>query len=257
MHATRRPVVRRVLVGLLLVGGCATGSEGWDVLMPDAEEGETMRVTGMIRHLEIEGGVYVIRDTAGTSYQPTNLPDDYRTDGLPVEADVIMRKGAASIAMVGPIVQIARIRRSGAVSVSGDTAGVNAPPGVEGADVPTALAGTAWRLTGLGGRAALESVEVTLVFHADGTVAGLSSCNRFSGPVEVSGDSIAFGPLVATRMPCAGPANDQESRFFAALADAYHWRLEDGHLLIHGRADRPLRFAPLDEDSPDPAGKSE
>lgn len=59
------------------------------------------------------GRVWVIRDADGTRYNPTNLPEAYRTAGVRVEADVIPRDDAASIAMVGPIVDIVRIRRSG------------------------------------------------------------------------------------------------------------------------------------------------
>jgi hypothetical protein len=40
-----------------------------------------------------------------------NLPDEFRTAGLPIEADVILRPDQASIRQVGTIVQVIRIRK--------------------------------------------------------------------------------------------------------------------------------------------------
>ena len=47
----------------------------------------------------------------GTTYDPTNLPDAFKQDGLGVEAEARRRDDAAGIHMVGPIVDIVRIRR--------------------------------------------------------------------------------------------------------------------------------------------------
>ena len=103
----------RIASALLLLSpaACTAGAEDWQELMPEATA-RTQRIAGPVVHLDLEGGVWVIREADGTRYNPTNLPERYRTEGMRVEADVIPRDDAASIAMVGPIVDIVRIRRS-------------------------------------------------------------------------------------------------------------------------------------------------
>lgn len=241
---------------LLAFAACSAGGGDWDVLMPDLEGADVTRVSGTVTHLDLEGGVFVIRAEDGTSYDPTNLPEGYRVDGTPVEADVLVRDDVASIRMVGPVVDIVRLRRTGEAPAGSD-AGAEAdgraspPPArvtVEGTGVPASLAGSAWKLADLGGTPVLPDVDATMRFGEDGTVAGRGSCNRYSGPVDVSGDSISFGALASTRMACPGTVNRQEDAFFAALRDAYRWELKDSGLSIFRRGGAsPLRFERLEE----------
>jgi heat shock protein HslJ len=51
----------------------------------------------------------------------------------------------------------------------------------------------------------------------DGSVAGSSGCNTYSGGYEASGDAMIIGPLAATRMACIGPLQVQESVYFGLL----------------------------------------
>jgi putative lipoprotein len=105
------------------------------------------------------------------------------------------------------------------------------------------LTGTAWRLEALGGARALEGVEATLEFLEEGKVAGKGSCNRFTGPVEIKGESISFGNLVSTRMACAEPIGNQELHYFEALRGAERFVLEGSSLSIYARGvPLPLRF---------------
>ncbi|MGD8494657.1 MAG: META domain-containing protein [Gemmatimonadales bacterium] len=258
MRATTRPLGSLGLAPFLLAfAACTAGGGDWDVLMPDLEGADVTRVSGTVIHLDLEGGVFVIRAEDGTSYDPTNLPEGYRIDGTPVEADVRARADVASIRMVGPVVDIVRLRRVGEAPVGSDVGAEAAgdsisPPAtvtVEGTGVPASLAGSAWKLADLGGTPALADVDVTLRFGEDGTVAGRGSCNRYSGPVEVSGDSISFGALASTRMACPEAISRQEDRFFAALRDADQWEIIDSNLLIFGGSDpAPLRFEPATEE---------
>jgi len=74
-----------------------------------------VRVSGTVHHLDVEGGVFVIRDESGTQYNPVNLPAELQIEGLAVEADTRRADGVASIGMVGPMVELLRIRiRAGA-----------------------------------------------------------------------------------------------------------------------------------------------
>ena len=69
----------------------------------------TRQVTGTVRHFDIEGGFYAIRGDDGVTYDPTNLMDCYKGDGLRVAATVKILKDRVGVHMVGPIVEIQRI----------------------------------------------------------------------------------------------------------------------------------------------------
>lgn len=108
----RRKVALIASVALVEASACGPARNGthWDVLMPEAESAKTTRISGSVAYMDLEGGLYVLRADDGTNYDPTNLPRSYRTDGTAVEADVVVRDDMASLGMVGPIVDIVRIR---------------------------------------------------------------------------------------------------------------------------------------------------
>ncbi len=89
----------------------------------------------------------------------------------------------------------------------------------------------------------LDSTAPTLEFPAEGQAAGNASCNRFTGPVTVAGDSVTFGPLAVTRMACPEAVMSQESAYLEALGKAERFRMEGPFLYIYsvGR-EEPLRF---------------
>ena len=107
------------------------------------------------------------------------------------------------------------------------------------------LAGTSWKLEDVGGTPALATVEATLEFPETGKVSGRASCNRFMGSVEISGPSIKFGPLAATKMACIDDAaNAQEVRYLDGLQKAERFAFDGPALLLYSTGmDRPLRFA--------------
>lgn len=106
------------------------------------------------------------------------------------------------------------------------------------------LTGTSWRLEELGGTAALGDVEATLEFPEAGRASGRASCNRFFGTVEISGSSIRFGPLAATKMSCGAAADAQERRYLDALQAAERFDFDGPALRIYSRGmEKPLRFA--------------
>jgi heat shock protein HslJ len=109
---------------------------------------------------------------------------------------------------------------------------------------PTTLVGTSWRLEDLGGVSALAGVEATLEFPEAGKVSGKASCNRFFGTVEVTGQSIKFGPLAATKMACIDDAaNAQEKKYLEALQGAERFELDGPALRIYSAGiEQPLRF---------------
>jgi hypothetical protein len=96
---------------LFAAAGCRTEPPEWVVLSDRPSESEDLlRIVGTIERMELEGGFYAIRAEDGTTYEVMNLPERFQEDGLPVEARAVSRGDMASIRMVGPIVELVRIR---------------------------------------------------------------------------------------------------------------------------------------------------
>jgi heat shock protein HslJ len=106
------------------------------------------------------------------------------------------------------------------------------------------LPGTEWVLTDLAGTPALPGGKATLAFPEAGRVAGNGSCNRFTGSVVISGDTLKMGPPASTRMACVdNDVSKQEDAYFKALNAATRYAYQDPYLLIYAEGfDKPLRF---------------
>ena len=213
-------------------GGADAGGNGWVQVTPAPEgTGPMMTISGTVRHLDLEGGVYVIEEAGGTRYNPMNLPEAFREDGKAVEAEARRRDDMMSVGMVGPMIELMRIReREGTAGGTGEGA---AP----------ALGGTVWQLEDLGGAGVIDDAQATLEFAEGGSVSGNGSCNRFRGTATVSGSDISFGPLALTRMACPEAIMNQENAFLAALGKASRFEVKDSFLYIHSAGGAaPLRF---------------
>ena len=118
--------------------------------------------------------------------------------------------------------------------------------GTRSAPLETGLTGTAWVLEDLAGAGVVERGRATLEFDEAGRASGKGSCNRYSGPVTLSGDRISFGPLISTKMACVEEAlTAQEGRFLEALGRAERYVVERSELRIYVRGNpAPLRFSP-------------
>jgi heat shock protein HslJ len=104
-----------------------------------------------------------------------------------------------------------------------------------------ALVGTSWLAEDVGGRSVLDNPQATLSFTQTGQVSGHGGCNRYGGPVEISGEAIRFGPLAATAIGCPKAIGDQEERFFAALQAAKRFTLTpEGKLVLYDASDAPV-----------------
>ncbi|MBL1376068.1 hypothetical protein [Zobellella iuensis] len=69
-------------------------------------------ISGTIRYLNLEGGLYVIRDIRGTHYHPLNLPPAFEQDGLAIEALARLRNDGLPAGLVGPRIELLHIRRA-------------------------------------------------------------------------------------------------------------------------------------------------
>jgi inhibitor of cysteine peptidase len=61
--------------------------------------------------LSIEGGFYGIKGDNGKNYDPANLPDEFRKDGLRVRCEVRELRDRASVHMWGTIVEVVHIEK--------------------------------------------------------------------------------------------------------------------------------------------------
>jgi hypothetical protein len=65
---------------------------------------------GVIRYIELEGGFYGII-SEDQRYDPINLPEDFKEDGLKIEFKLKILKDRASIHMWGKIVEIIELKK--------------------------------------------------------------------------------------------------------------------------------------------------
>jgi heat shock protein HslJ len=110
---------------------------------------------------------------------------------------------------------------------------------------PAALSGIEWLLSDLAGTPVVPNSKASLSFLDAGRAAGNASCNRFTGSVTISGDSIKFGQLASTRMACPDNAiSAQEDQYLKLLEAAKRFELKDNSLLIFAEgSEKPLRFS--------------
>jgi putative lipoprotein len=82
-----------------------------------------------------------------------------------------------------------------------------------------------WLAEDILGGGVIDRLQTTLEIAADGTVSGHGGCNRYSGRVSITGESISFSPLASTRMACTPAAMAQERKFHQALEKTRTFRI--------------------------------
>lgn len=116
-------------------------------------------------------------------------------------------------------------------------------PGLMGcAGDPLDLLQGDWTVVGIGDMDVPQGVEVTIAIEGDG-IAGQSGCNRYSGGLALTGESLALGPVAATKMACPPDRMQVESAFLQALSGIDRFDLRDDGLLVLIGADRPVIVA--------------
>lgn len=101
----RRPASTLAMMAVVLALGC-TASGLTDPLATHSRAA----VDATVRFVDIEGGCWTLQVTSSSRYQPLNLPDRFRQDGLNVHADLVRRDDYASVCMLGPVVEIVSIQ---------------------------------------------------------------------------------------------------------------------------------------------------
>jgi len=148
---------------------------------------------------------------------------DYTTDGaiLSVSPLAATRKACEQDVMDAENVFLTLLQGAATWSLDGTVLTVTAIDGgvlVFGDDArePAAFAGTEWTLQSITGQDASD-FGVSAIFAEDFAVSGFSGCNQYSGGYAVDGDTIAIGPLAATRKLCQDDANTVENAFLNAM----------------------------------------
>jgi heat shock protein HslJ len=104
-----------------------------------------------------------------------------------------------------------------------------------------ALAGTAWRATGINsGRGGVASPVsgsmVTMRFEVDGQVGGSAGCNRFNARYVATGPNLRITAPATTRKMCETSLMEQEQAFLKALESVATMRFEADRLELRTQA---------------------
>jgi len=93
------------LATLLLLAACGCQE-------PNAPAGrDVVTVTGTVRYETLEGGFWAVHGDDGKTYDPLHgLAPEFQKDGLRVWMQARLRPDLAGVHMVGPIVEVIRIK---------------------------------------------------------------------------------------------------------------------------------------------------
>ena len=70
---------------------------------------DSFEIVGTVTYKNIEGGFYAIDGDNGRKYDPINLPESFRKDGLKVNVTARLKKDAMSFHMYGEIIEVVNI----------------------------------------------------------------------------------------------------------------------------------------------------
>lgn len=106
-----------------------------------------------------------------------------------------------------------------------------------GGDPERLLRGTEWVVEDIEGGGIIDRSRVTIEFLADNRVAGRSSCNRYMGAWNLTGEGLELGKMAGTMMACAPALMHQEDRFLKVLSEVQRFRIGPHGELILSTAD--------------------
>ena len=78
---------------------------------PAKPPSDTFQISGTVVYKDIEGGFFAIDAEDGSKYDPINLPEAFRKDGLKVKATVRLEPEVMSAHMYGSVINILDIAR--------------------------------------------------------------------------------------------------------------------------------------------------
>ncbi len=76
------------------------------------EDDEVLTQQGTVQYVDVSGGCWRIVGYDGVNYEPVNLPDEFKKDGLAVRFSAKRRDDLVTKCMAGQIVELLGIRRA-------------------------------------------------------------------------------------------------------------------------------------------------
>jgi len=70
---------------------------------------DVFEIVGNVTYKSIEGGFYAIDGDDGRKFDPINLPESFKKDGLKVKVSARLKKDAMSFHMYGAIIEVVNI----------------------------------------------------------------------------------------------------------------------------------------------------
>lgn len=71
---------------------------------------DVFEIVGNVTYKSIEGGFYAIDGDDGRKYDPINLPESFKKDGLKVKVTARLKKDAMGFHMYGAIIEVVNIK---------------------------------------------------------------------------------------------------------------------------------------------------
>jgi hypothetical protein len=101
--------------GALLLSAPACSRAGADPVSADpgsvVRSGDVVFGTGTVRWFDFEGGFFAIAGDDGKTYDPIQLPAEFRANDLRVRFRARIRNDRVSAHMAGPIVEVLEVSR--------------------------------------------------------------------------------------------------------------------------------------------------
>ena len=98
-------------------------------------------------------------------------------------------------------------------------------------------------ITAGGPRNEVPRLEISLT---ENRVTGTTGCNRLSGSIKADTRLIQFGPMVMTKMACAGETGTFENTFVNALIQPVSYQLADNKLVLLRNGKQLMTFKKVD-----------
>ena len=84
-------------------------NEPSSIEVPEMPPADTFEITGTVVYKDLEGGFYAIDGNDGRKYDPINLPEEFRKNGLKVKLSARLKRNAVSFHMYGSIIEVVNI----------------------------------------------------------------------------------------------------------------------------------------------------
>ena len=96
----------------------------------------------------------------------------------------------------------------------------------------THLLGQEWIIEDIAGGGVIDNSQPSLLFLADGQLAGSGSCNRIIGGYQLNGKQLTIKPAGATMMMCPEALMNQEDKLMRLLPTVKNYYLDKTGALV-------------------------